>query len=142
MAYTLFKIYLSPFLKQDTTIGRVVAFDKVHKYLTVSSECQTLTESLLTAIRDQRHISARIIISTQEPTVSPRLLDLCSVTIVHRFSSPAWLQTLRSHLVRVSSCESEEQSRLSVASAAKGRDGEEIENMTPTETVFTEDLLS
>ncbi|KAH7176906.1 hypothetical protein EDB81DRAFT_51098 [Dactylonectria macrodidyma] len=142
MACALFNICLSLFLEQDTTIGRVVALDEAHKYLTVGAECQTLTESLLTAIRVQRHIGARIIISTQEPTVSPSLLDLCSVTIVHRFSSPAWLQSLRRHLVGVSSCESEKQSRLSVASATNSGDGDGMENTTPTETAFTEDLLS
>ncbi|KAH7127921.1 hypothetical protein B0J13DRAFT_598656 [Dactylonectria estremocensis] len=142
MACALFNICLSLFLEQDTAIGRVVALDEAHKYLTSGAECQTLTESLLTAIRVQRHIGARIIISTQEPTVSPRLLDLCSVTIVHRFSSPAWLQTLRKHLVGVSSCENEEQSHLSVAHAVRGRNGDRIENMTPAESTFTEDLLS
>jgi hypothetical protein len=39
-----------------------------------------------------------VFISTQEPTISPRLLDLCSITIVHRFTSPDWLRCLRSHL--------------------------------------------
>ena len=37
-------------------------------------------------------------IATQEPTLSPRLLDLCNVSIVHRFLSTAWFTTLRGHL--------------------------------------------
>ena len=49
-------------------------------------------------IRLQRHIATRFIIATQEPTVSPRLLDLCSISIVHRFSSPSWFTTIRGHL--------------------------------------------
>ena len=56
------------------------------------------TDTLLTAIRLQRHIAARVVVSTQEPTVAPSLLDLCSMTIVHRFTSPAWFAALRSHL--------------------------------------------
>lgn len=67
-----------------------------------SIECAALTESLLSAIRLQRHLAARIFISTQEPTISPKLLDLCSVTIVHRFTSPDWLNTLKSHLAGAS----------------------------------------
>lgn len=39
-----------------------------------------------------------MVIATQEPTLSPDLLDLCSVTIVHRFSSPAWYKMLEGHL--------------------------------------------
>jgi hypothetical protein len=89
---------LSLFLEQSTSIGRVVALDEAHKYMTDSAECQALTESLLSTIRLQRHLATRIIISTQEPTISPKLLDLCSVTIVHRFTSPDWLETLKRHL--------------------------------------------
>jgi hypothetical protein len=61
-------------------------------------EAASLTETLLSSIRLQRHIGTRVFISTQEPTISPSLLDLCSITIVHRFSSPEWLLCLKSHL--------------------------------------------
>ena len=50
----------------------------------------------------QRHLACRVIIATQEPTISPRLLDLCSFIIVHRFTSPDWLKVLRNHLVAAS----------------------------------------
>jgi len=102
-ACSLFNICLSLFIEQDSSVGRVVALDEAHKFLTGSSECEALTDSLLSTIRQQRHLAARIIISTQEPTMSPVLLDLCSVTIVHRFTSPAWLKALREHLAGVSS---------------------------------------
>jgi hypothetical protein len=59
---------------------------------------KALTEALLTVIRQQRHYGARVIISTQEPTVSPRLIDLCAVTVVHRFTSPQWFAVLRRHI--------------------------------------------
>lgn len=60
-----------------------------------------LTKSLLNAIRLQRHIGTRVFISTQEPTISPAIIDLCSMTVVHRitrFSSPEWLNCLRLHV--------------------------------------------
>lgn len=63
-----------------------------------SVEAHAFTETLLSAVRLQRHLAVRIIISTQEPTISTALLNLCSVTIVHRFSSPEWLRILRHHL--------------------------------------------
>ena len=56
------------------------------------------TASLLSIIRQQRHLATRVLIATQEPTLSPALIDLCNVTIVHRFLSPAWFETLKNHL--------------------------------------------
>jgi hypothetical protein len=57
-----------------------------------------MTDTLLSVVRQQRHLSARVIISTQEPTTSPELLDLCNVAIVHRFTSPAWYAAIERHL--------------------------------------------
>ena len=71
--------------------------------MTRTDSSSVFTESLLSVIRQQRHLATRVIIATQEPTISPSLLDLSSMTIVHRFGSPAWLAVLRSHLAAVSS---------------------------------------
>ncbi|KAK0665737.1 hypothetical protein QBC41DRAFT_232138 [Cercophora samala] len=120
MACSLFNICLSLFLEQKADdVGRVIALDEAHKYMTNSAECQTLTESLLATIRLQRHLGARVVISTQEPTISPKLLDLCSVTIVHRFTSPDWLTALGRHLAGVQSG-----GRLVAESAASQEGGE------------------
>lgn len=101
-ACSLFTICLSLFLEQESDVGRVVALDEAHKYMAGSGESETLTERLLSAIRLQRHLAARVFISTQEPTISPKLLDLCSAIIVHRFTSPEWLHTLKAHLAGAS----------------------------------------
>lgn len=66
--------------------------------MTESNASQIFTDSLLTLIREQRHKAVRTIIATQEPTISPKLLDLCSMTFVHRFTSPDWLITLKQRL--------------------------------------------
>jgi hypothetical protein len=66
--------------------------------MTTSPESTVFTETLLLAVRLQRHLGARIIVSTQEPTVATALLDLCSTTIVHRFTSPDWTKALKGHL--------------------------------------------
>lgn len=102
MACSLFNMCLSLFLEQDSNVGRVIALDEAHKYMGNGEDSKALTSSLETAIRIQRHIGARVIISTQEPTISPRLLDLCSATIVHRFTSPDWLSMLQKHLAGAS----------------------------------------
>lgn len=73
------------------------------QFMTATDSSSQFTESLLSVIRQQRHLATRVIIATQEPTISPALLDLSSMTIVHRFTSPSWLAALKSHLAGVSS---------------------------------------
>ncbi|KAK8859447.1 hypothetical protein PGQ11_010181 [Apiospora arundinis] len=108
MACSLFNICLSVFLEQQnvssqTQIGRIIALDEAHIYMGETAECVSLTNNLLSTIRLQRHLGVRIFISTQEPTISPKLLDLCSVTVVRRFNSPDWLRVLSDHLAGISS---------------------------------------
>ncbi|RAH43519.1 uncharacterized protein BO95DRAFT_455018 [Aspergillus brunneoviolaceus CBS 621.78] len=97
-ACSLFNICLGIFLEQDSHIGKVVALDEAHKYMNSSIEARGFTETLLSAVRLQRHLGIRMIISTQEPTISTALLNLCSTTIVHHFTSPEWLRILHKHL--------------------------------------------
>ncbi|KAJ5788524.1 hypothetical protein N7457_003514 [Penicillium paradoxum] len=97
-ACSLFNICFGIFMEQNTKVGRVVALDEAHKYMKDSVEARSFTDTLLSTVRLQRHLGARILISTQEPTISSDLLSLCSVTIVHRFSSPAWLRALQGHV--------------------------------------------
>lgn len=101
-ACSLFNICLDLFLQHRADAGLVIALDEAHKYMTDTVESAVLTEKLLENIRVQRHLGIRVIISTQEPTISPKLLDLCSTTIVHRFTSPAWMQALKQHLAGAS----------------------------------------
>ncbi|KAG9241740.1 hypothetical protein BJ878DRAFT_557412 [Calycina marina] len=87
--------------KRDKKVGSIIALDEAHKYLTSTDDADKLTDTLLCSVRMQRHLGTRVFISTQEPTVSTALLSLCTITIVHRFSSPAWLQVLKSHLAGI-----------------------------------------
>ncbi|CAG9986899.1 unnamed protein product [Clonostachys byssicola] len=97
-ACSLFSICLSIFLEERSNCSRVVALDEAHKFMTQSGAANVLTEDLTSVIRQQRHISTRVFIATQEPTLSPTLIDLSNATFVHRFSSPAWFRTLKGHL--------------------------------------------
>ncbi|GAD99599.1 hypothetical protein AOR_1_674054 [Paecilomyces variotii No. 5] len=92
-ACSLFNVCLGIFLEQDSEIGRVVALDESHKYMNSSIEAQEFTETLLSAVRLQRHLGARMIISTQEPTISPALLNLCSLVQQITLLSPRKNQT-------------------------------------------------
>ncbi|KAK8066768.1 hypothetical protein PG997_013515 [Apiospora hydei] len=97
-ACILFAICLSIFLKSPSQCGRVVAMDEAHKFLVQTGEARVLTSDLTSIIRQQRHTGTRVFIATQEPTLSPELVDLANVTFVHRFLSPAWYDILKKHL--------------------------------------------
>ncbi|KIM46031.1 hypothetical protein M413DRAFT_23823 [Hebeloma cylindrosporum] len=95
----LFEIIIRLFVRTDVGSGKVLVVDEAHKYLSPERHSTGLTNALLNLIRQQRHLAMRVIISTQEPTVVPPvLLDLCSVAVLHRFSSPTWWQHLVQHV--------------------------------------------
>jgi len=95
----LFEIITRLFVRADVGTGKVLVVDEAHKYLSSNNGCSGLTKSLLTLTREQRHLAMRVIISTQEPTVVPPvLLDLCTVAIMHRFSSPSWWEHVAHHV--------------------------------------------
>ncbi|KAH8698707.1 hypothetical protein BGW36DRAFT_358229 [Talaromyces proteolyticus] len=97
-ACILFRIAIDLFLHAHPSRGKMIVADEAHKYMDSTEAANALTETFLNIIRQQRHLGTRIIISTQEPTISPRLIDLCSITIVHRFSSPEWFQSIKKHI--------------------------------------------
>ncbi|KAF8181950.1 hypothetical protein K438DRAFT_1601130 [Mycena galopus ATCC 62051] len=97
-AGVLFDSVLGVFTQWQTVCGKLVVLDEAHKYF-VNSESARLTQSVSNIIRLQRHLATRVIIATQEPTViPPTILDLASMIICHRFSSPAWCTHLARHV--------------------------------------------
>lgn len=89
-----------------------------------SSEAQAFTETLLSVVRLQRHLAARVIISTQEPTVSTDLLNLCTATIVHRFTSPEWPRILQKHLAGAATNPFARKAGKAPARATDGEEGQ------------------
>lgn len=94
----LFDICLGIAREERPSCGLVIALDEAHKYMNQLPAAANFTDRLLTTVREQRHIGTRIVISTQQPTISEKLLDLCSVSIVHQFKSPAWFQAIPAYL--------------------------------------------
>jgi hypothetical protein len=94
----LFEICLGLVKERRPKAGLVIALDEAHKFLNGSSAAASFTDRLLTTIREQRHNATRVLIATQEPTLSSKLLDLCSVCVVHQFKSPAWFAAIQGHL--------------------------------------------
>ncbi|KAJ4377270.1 hypothetical protein N0V83_000094 [Neocucurbitaria cava] len=97
MACILFEIGLKQYL-QSKGNGKIIVLDEAHKYMLNVPGAKSLNETLRQTIRLQRHYGARVVISTQEPTLLTDLIALCSVTIIHRFSSPQWLSAIRRHI--------------------------------------------
>lgn len=93
-----------------------------------SAEANAFTETLVSVVRLQRHLAARVIISTQEPTISTALLNLCSLTIVHRFTSPEWLRTLRHHLAGAADSPFSAKSTAVACPERQDEEGEESES--------------
>ncbi|KAG6911714.1 hypothetical protein DXG01_007964 [Tephrocybe rancida] len=81
----LFEIVTRLFVRSDVSTGKVLVVDEAHKYLSSHRGSSGLTSALLMLTRQQRHLSMRVIISTQ-------------VVVLHRFSSPSWWDHLVKHV--------------------------------------------
>ena len=93
-ACLLFDVSLSVF-HEKTKVGKVVALDEAHNYLRGGAAATNFIQGLEKTIREQRHKGTRVIVATQEPTVGTEFLDLCDMTIAHRFTSPEWFRILQ-----------------------------------------------
>ncbi|KAI0282339.1 hypothetical protein BGY98DRAFT_113288 [Russula aff. rugulosa BPL654] len=99
LAGAIFEICIRLFQRASVDTGKVLVVDEAHKYLSDSNSPTGLTQALLSLVRQQRHMSMRVVVSTQEPTVLPAaFLALCSTIILHRFASPAWWEHLKKHI--------------------------------------------
>ncbi|EOA85957.1 uncharacterized protein SETTUDRAFT_110877 [Exserohilum turcica Et28A] len=96
-ACVLFEIGLQQYLHSQGA-GKMIVLDEAHKYMLKIPGAKSLNEALLQTIRLQRHHGARVVVSTQEPTLLTDLIALCSVTVIHRFSSPEWFSAIRRHI--------------------------------------------
>ena len=138
-ACTLFDICLSLFKQKNANTGTIVVLDEAHRYMNDSPAAAKFTDNLLTTVRMQRHTGTRVVIATQEPTISEMLLDLCSTSIVHRFNSPAWFKMLKEHVAGASSLLlTEEESNQMFDDITKLRVGESFV-FSPTSFVCVND---
>ena len=78
----------------DTTdhgkpLQKFVVFDEAHKYMRDPSLVDSLTET----IREMRHKSTSIMIASQDPPSVPLpIIELSSMTVMLKMSSPLWLK--------------------------------------------------
>ncbi|KAH8106072.1 hypothetical protein BXZ70DRAFT_904130 [Cristinia sonorae] len=89
----LFEIVTRLFVRAKVDTGRLLVLDEAHKYLDSGTG---FTRQLTALIRLQRHLAMRVIIKPN--VVPPILLDLCTISILHRFSSPSWWEHVAKHV--------------------------------------------
>jgi DNA phosphorothioation-dependent restriction protein DptH len=73
--------------------NKLVVFDEAHKYITESE----LIGQVVETIREMRHQATSVVIASQDPLSLPRtIVELTSVLLLHRMTSPQWLKHLKS----------------------------------------------
>ena len=92
-ALGLFVVMLNIFSSVMKVDGRAfnkfIVFDEAHKYM----NNKELVGSITTAIREMRHKGVSIMIASQDPMSLPtEIIELSSIVVMHRFSSPAWVK--------------------------------------------------
>ena len=92
-ALGLFVVMLNVFSSVMKVDGRAfnkfIVFDEAHKYM----NNRELVGSITTAIREMRHKGVSVMIASQDPMSLPtEIIELSSIVVMHRFSSPAWVK--------------------------------------------------
>lgn len=92
-ALGLFVVMLNIFSSVLSVNGRAfnkfIVFDEAHKYM----NNHDLVESITTAIREMRHKGVSVMIASQDPMSLPtEIIELSSIVVMHRFSSPSWVK--------------------------------------------------
>jgi hypothetical protein len=95
-ALGLFVVMLRIFSKakyNGRDFNKLVVFDEAHKYITDSE----LVGQVVETIREMRHQATSVVIASQDPLSVPRaVVELTSVLLLHRMTSPQWLKHLKS----------------------------------------------
>lgn len=92
-ALGLFVVMLNIFSSVTRVDGhafnKFIVFDEAHKYM----NNKELVGSITTAIREMRHKGVSIMIASQDPMSLPtEIIELSSIVVMHRFSSPSWVK--------------------------------------------------
>ena len=85
----MLNIFSSVMKVEGHAFNKFIVFDEAHKYM----NNKELVGSITTAIREMRHKGVSIMIASQDPMSLPtEIIELSSIVVMHRFSSPAWVK--------------------------------------------------
>ncbi|MCP4660732.1 MAG: ATP-binding protein, partial [bacterium] len=72
--------------------NKLVVFDEAHKYIGDSE----LIGQVVEMIREMRHQATSVVIASQDPLSVPRsVIELTTILLLHRMTSPQWLKHLK-----------------------------------------------
>lgn len=72
--------------------NRLIVFDEAHKYIQQGE----IVDHLVQTIREMRHHATSVLIASQDPLSIPRVvIELSTVIVMHRMTSPLWTKHLR-----------------------------------------------
>ncbi len=88
---TMLQIFSEATFK-GASFNKLVVFDEAHKYI----GNKELIESLVEVVREMRHKGTSVLVASQDPpSVPPKLIELSSEIVMHKFNSPAWLKHIQ-----------------------------------------------
>jgi hypothetical protein len=74
------------------SFNKIIVFDEAHKYM----DNQRLTRAIVETVREMRHKGTTVVLASQNPPSVPReVIELSSVIVAHKFTSPQWLEHIR-----------------------------------------------
>ncbi|WP_437334447.1 hypothetical protein [Sorangium sp. So ce394] len=104
-ALELFVVMMRIFAAQERgghDFNKLIVFDEAHKYITESE----LVGQVVETIREMRHHATSIVLASQDPISVPRVvIELSTVLVLHRMTSPQWLRHLKTAIVALEGLE-------------------------------------
>jgi hypothetical protein len=94
-ALAIFMVLLNRFgqvAEGASPFNKIIVFDEAHKYMGNTR----LTQAIVDNIRLMRHRGTTVVLASQDPPSVPKeVVELSSIVIAHRFTSPKWLDHIR-----------------------------------------------
>ena len=89
--------------------SRLIVFDEAHKYISEGE----IVSHLVAMIREMRHQATTVIIASQDPLSIPRvIIELTTILVMHRMTSPVWVKHLKSAIFSLEDMRDQELARL------------------------------
>ena len=110
----MLNIFSSVMQVDGKSFNKFIVFDEAHKYM----NNRDLVSSIVTAIREMRHKGVSVMIASQDPMSLPtEIIELSSMVIMHKFSSPAWVKHVQKAITALQSLTPTEMSSLGIGEA-------------------------
>lgn len=112
-AMGLFVVMLNIFASVKNADGKefnkFVVFDEAHKYMNSPEQVGSVTS----AISEMRHKGVSIMIASQDPMSLPdAIIELSSIVLLHRFTSPAWVKHVQQAVIALQSLQPSDMAEL------------------------------